>query len=103
MIDQNIMAKQLLIKQSAENIKYTFDFTKRIAAGVTIDSVVITSATSGGDTSDLTITSGSISGRTVTFFIDGGTNAVSYKIDVAVEISTGESLIGSGMLKIINS
>lgn len=103
MSDQ-LTAPQLLYKQPTEKLIFTTDFSARISTGVTISSItsVVGKTVDGETDSSLLITSSQISGKKVLYFIDGGTNAKSYKIEVTILLSTGETLVGTGMLRVID-
>jgi hypothetical protein len=61
---EEVFARELLVKQSNERLKYSMDFTARIETGVTISSIdSITSTTVGNDVSNLIITGETIVGK----------------------------------------
>lgn len=100
MADQ-LTAKELLVKQPDEEIIYTMDFSVRIDEDVTINSVSsVTSELVSGGTSDLTISNAQVVDESVTMLIEGGTHGRTYRVEVAISLSTGEIFIGAGMLKV---
>lgn len=102
MASNEFTAPQIIVKQPGEKRKLSMDFTNWIGTAVTLSSPTITSELIGGDTSDLSITSISVSGKKILFFVEGGTHAKNYNIQVTVTTSEGETLIGDGMLRVIN-
>ena len=97
------IAPNNLCQQASEVRQYTMDFSNLMASDETISS--ITSASSelrGTGTTDLTISSETISGQTVTMWIEGGTKAQSYRIEVIIVTSGSQTLEGDGLLKISN-
>lgn len=96
-------APQLLVKQPGETRKLSMDFSNWVSAtSVTLSSPVVDSDMVGGDTSDLIISTISVSGKKVFFYVSGGTHAKNYNFQVTVTTSDGEILQGDGMLRVIN-
>lgn len=93
-----------LEKQEWEKRQYSIDFSALMSSSETISSISsITSARLGGDgTSDLTISDYSISGNTITFWIEGGTNRYRYKIEGRIITSAGQQLEVDGILRVID-
>lgn len=99
-----ITAREICVKQPNEKIIYTMDFTNRIGTSVTISSIdgITVTDLSGGDSSDVTTDEEQISGKKVLFFIEGGTHAKNYRVEVTITLSNQEILIGGGMLRVLN-
>lgn len=104
MNDDVITAKEVCVKQSGEKIIYTMDFSARIGSGVTISSIDSVSAflLNDEETDDLTIEEEQISGKKVLFFISGGEHAKRYRVEVKINLSNEEILIGGGMLRVLD-
>lgn len=89
----------LIEKKSGEKIAVEMKFDAWMATTDTIASITnVTSEVCSGGTSDLVITANSIDGQSVLFFVAGGTEGLRYKILVTIVSSTGEILIGDGIL-----
>jgi hypothetical protein len=95
-------APQILTKQPGEKRKLSMDFSNWVSSSVTLTNAEVTSELLGGGSSDLTITGVTISGKRVLFFVEGGTQAKSYIIQVEVTTNEGEILQGDGSLRVIN-
>lgn len=95
----SLSASNNITKKSGEKIAITMNFDAWMATGVTILTVEsITSEVCSGETSDLTLTDETISGQSVIFFCDGGTDGIRYKVIITITTSSGETLIGDGTL-----
>lgn len=91
-------------KRAAEVENLTFDFTSKLASGVTISSATTTCTVySGTDATPSAVISGaaSISGSVVTQKVTGGTLGVIYQLLCAATTSTTETLELCGFLAII--
>ncbi len=95
-------APQLITKQPGEKRKVSMDFSNWVNTGTTLSGPTIASELVGGGASDLAISSIVISGKKVVCFIDAGTNAKNYEVKFTVTTSDGETLQGTGMLRVIN-
>ena len=92
-----------LIKQAQETRTYSMDFANLMASAETISSIdLVSSELRGGGTSDLTITSETISGQTVTMIIASGTKSNTYRVEITITTSGLQILQGDGLLKISN-
>jgi len=92
-----------LLKQAGERLTFTMDFANLLASDETITVInSITSELRGGGTSNLVITSGTISGQTITMIISGGTRAKTYRVEVTITSSGGSTIEGDGLLRISN-
>jgi len=97
------IAPQNLIKQSSEILTFVMDFSNVLASDETITTIVsVLSELRGGGTSNLTVSSGTIVGKTVSMVISGGTRAQTYRIEVIITSSGGSTIEGDGLLKISN-
>lgn len=78
------------------------DFSNWLDTGVTILSTSVSSEKVSGETSDLDITNSTISGKKIVFYVNGGSHAISYKITVSIGTSDDQTLIGDGMMRVLN-
>lgn len=94
----SLTSKTVIEKQSGETLNLSMDFTNYVASSdVTLSSPSVSSNPSG-----LTISTPSVSGKSVNFTVSGGTNGINYRLEVTVNVSDSEILIGDGILKIRN-
>jgi len=100
MSSYSVVAPQILTKQPWEKRYYSMDFENLMVSGETISTKVVTSEVLGGGTTDLSITSDIISGQTVEMWIESGTHAKRYRVEVRVTTSLGQKLEGDGILKV---
>ena len=73
-------------QHASEHLKYSFDFSPRLAVGETITSQVVTVSPSGPTTAD------SKSGGIVTVMVSGGTVGVTYNLQVRAVTSAGQEI-----------
>lgn len=92
-------SRTIVYKQSSEKIKSGMDFSNWIDDEITLSSP---SVSFDPDDGTVTVSEVEISGQQVQFFIAGGTNGKTYRFDVSVLTSGGETLIGDGLLKVRN-
>ena len=85
-----------LLKQPAETLNYTMDFTDLLSQGDYLDSIDSVTATPTG----LTLGTPAIDGTNVVFSIAGGTDGVTYLLEVVVDTFDGETLEGDGNLAV---
>lgn len=90
-----LTSKDILCKQPGETIVVSMDFSNWISSSVTISNPDISV-----DITGLTITGEAISGQTVQMTIAGGIDGATYRIQVLVETSDSQILIGDGILKV---
>lgn len=90
-----LTSKDILCKQSGETIVVSMDFSNWIDTAVTLSN-----PSTSVDISGLTITGETVSGQTIQMTIAGGTNGATYRIQVLVETSDSQILIGDGILKV---
>ena len=91
-------------KLAGETRNYAFDFASGLASGETISTKVVTATVySGTDASPSSIVSGaaSSSGSVVTQAITGGVVGVIYELLCTITTSTGQTLLISAALAII--
>lgn len=94
-----VVAKEQLEKQPSEIITYAMDFSELLDANELSTTEALASVTSvTASPSGLTLGSGSISGDRVTFSVSGGTDGTTYRIEVTVTTSTGNTRVADGML-----
>lgn len=97
----SVTAPQFLEKQPGETRAYSMDFSNLMSSNETISSVsTVASELRGGATSDLTISSETISGQTVQMNIAGGTDGNVYRVEVTIITSASQILEGDGMLRV---
>jgi hypothetical protein len=100
-----IEAPELVVKQPSERIYVQMDFSNIVRGSNTITNIQsITSEKRGGDPSDLIIDSEVISsdGKAIEFFISGGTEFYTYKIEIIVHTSNMQILEGDGLLEVMD-
>ena len=98
-------APTILYKQSSETRIYNMDFTNLLGTA-TISSItsVASELRGGGVSTSLTLGSSSIVGssKQVQFSIAGGVHKNTYRIEVVVVTSDGQTLEGDGLLMVTN-
>jgi hypothetical protein len=95
------IAPQNLVKQASEKRQYTMNFANLMSTNETISNIdSVTSELRGGGATDLIITNEAISGQTVTMWIEGGTKAHTYRVEVIITTNGSQILEGDGLLKI---
>ncbi len=97
-MNDQLTAKELLVKQPDEILIFSMDFSARIDDDVSIISVGTTSELVSGGVSDLTITNAQAVGEIITMKIAGGTHSRRYRVEVTIILDSGETIIGAGML-----
>lgn len=97
-----VTATNTLYKQPFDKRQYSMDFSNLMSTGETIEesspAPVVSSEKMNGDATDLTIDTVAVSGQTVTFWVDAGTNHQRYRVEVQIETSGGQKLEGDGIL-----
>ena len=97
------LSPQNLIKQAEERRQFSMDFSNLMASDETITAISsVTSELRGEGTTDLTIDTETISGQTITMWIEGGLKACVYRVEVTITTSGLQTLQGDGLLKISN-
>jgi hypothetical protein len=84
-----------LIKTAGEKFLATMDFSETVGTA-TISSPTVTATPTG-----LTITEITVVDKVVTFYVEGGTAGTSYRFDVQITTSGGDTIVGYGSLKVI--
>jgi len=96
-----VTAPELLVKQPADVRQYTMDFSNLLASNESLESLTsITHTVRGGGVSDLTVNSTSISGNTIAFWISGGTDNTTYRLEILVVTTASQTLEGDGLLSV---
>lgn len=99
-----VTSSTILTKQPGEKRQYSIGFSPLMVTGETIEAddpaPAVISEYIGGGTSDLIITTVQISGQTVTFWIEDGTDKNRYRIEATITTSAGQILEGDAILKI---
>ena len=99
----SVTAAQHLEKQPSEVRTYTMNFGNLMATGETISTIAsVTSELRGGGSSNLVLASETISGQTVTLVISGGTHGRTYRVEIKITTSNGQTLEGDGILKVLD-
>ena len=94
-LDSNIIIE----KRVGETLLCSMDFGSWLSSGETITS--INSVVASGESGTVTISSTSVSGTRVVFFIAGGEAGVRYALTVNITTSLSQILIGEGPLKVV--
>lgn len=94
------MSDVIISKKAAEKLAVGMDFSMWMGDDATITNITSVTVTecAGEVSSDLIITSQTVSGQTVAFFVSGGTAGIRYNIEVIITTSEGEILAGDGTL-----
>lgn len=90
-----LTSKTIIAKKPGEVLNVSMDFSAWLNDGETISSPSVNVEPSG----ELTIDNINIDGDTVEFIVGAG-NIGTYKVNVTVETSDGETLIGTGKLSV---
>ena len=97
----NTSAPQFLVKAPAERRYYSMDFSALMSSTETITEInTITSEKRSGGISDLLIDGTGINGQTVEMYIGGGSNFLTYRVEVQITTSDSNILQGDGLLKV---
>lgn len=100
---ENAVSSTRITKHPDETIIYNISFTDRLTEGTSISSInsVDTLTLSGVSALDLETSGEVIDGDVVKFFVSGGTNYKSYRLEANVETSDDQTLIQAGMLEVL--
>jgi len=93
----SVTAPQLLVKQPGETRQFSMDFSSLLDTGETISGPSVTSTPSG-----LTVGSATVSDSKILFTLASGTHPVRYRIEVTVTSSGGSTLVGDGILRVVD-
>ena len=93
----SVTAPELLVKQPGESRQFSMEFANLLTTGETISDPVVTSTPSG-----LTVGSATVSGSKIVFTLASGTHPVRYRIEVTVTSSGGATLVGDGILRVVD-
>lgn len=92
----SVTSHTVIDKQPGETLNVSMDFSNYVSGSdITLSSPVLTSSPSG-----LTCGSPAVSGQSITFTVSGGTDGQNYRLQVTVDTSDSEVLIGDGILKV---
>ena len=98
-----VTAPEILVKQPSEDRQVTMDFSNLLSTSETISSISsVSHELRGGGVSDLTVyneAKGSDS-TTVTFWVSGGTNNNTYRIEIVVVTNASQTIEGDGLLSV---
>jgi hypothetical protein len=93
----SVTAKQVVIKQPLEVLNLEMDFTNLLDTGETISSPTVTTTPTGLTISSVAVDSTS---KKVEMVASGGTDGVTYRVDVVVTTNASQTLEGDGILKV---
>ena len=93
----SVTAPEMLVKQPGETRQFSMDFSSLLESGETHSSPSVSATPSG-----LTLGSASISGSKVLFTIASGTHQIKYRLEVTVTSSGGATLVGDGVLRVLD-
>jgi len=93
----SVTAPQVLVKQPGETRQFSMDFSSLLDTAETISDPSVTSTPTG-----LTLGSATVSGSKILFNLSSGTHPVRYRIEVTVTSSGGATLVGDGVLRVID-
>jgi hypothetical protein len=97
----SVTAPEVLCKQPTEIRQYTMDFANLMSTSEAISSITsVTAELRGGGVSDLTLSNQAISGQTVTFWIEDGTDGETHRITVIIVTDAGQTLEGDGLISV---
>lgn len=100
----DVTASQRLLKQPAEVRKYAMDFSNVLSSSESIISSgvypQVNSELLDGSSSDLTIYNQVIDGNKIEFWVSGGTDGTSYRIEVSIVTNAEQILEGDGILRV---
>ena len=97
----SVTAPERVVKQPSEVRQYIMTFANILASGETISTIVsVTHEVRGGGTSDLTVYNEVATTNEVSTWISGGTNNVTYRIEITVTTSEGQTLEGDGIISV---
>lgn len=95
---------QVLTKQPAEAVTFTFDFASVIATGgmvASITSIAIANCGAVSSSANATLSNNAMSGRQAQTRVTGGTHGESYKLTCLVVDSTGQTHELDGLVEVI--
>lgn len=98
-----IEAPEIITKQPSEKLYIGMDFASVLNTGEIISSIQSLNVEKrGGRVSDLIIEDEIIDGSIVKFFVSGGTECYTYRVEILILTSDGQLLEGDGILEIID-
>ena len=92
-----LTSKNVIPKQPTEVINVSMDFSEWLGTSITLSSP---SESHIPDDGDLSITSLTVVGQTVVMVLSGGISGTTYRVQISVETSDGQTLVGDGSLKV---
>jgi hypothetical protein len=96
-----VTAPENVVKQPSEVRQYTMDFANTLATGETISTITSVSIElRGGGLSDVTVYNEAVSGDTIVFWVSGGTDGQTHRIEIVVVTNVGQTIEGDGLLSI---
>ncbi len=97
-----VTATEHLVKQSGEVRRYEMKFNALMSTGETFASVSVVTATRerGCGIDDLNVYDVGTDGQSILMWVSGGQHLSVYRVNVKVTTSTGQTLVGDGILEI---
>ena len=92
-----LTSKNVIPKQPTEIINVSMDFSGWLGTGVTLSSPTESHIPNDGD---LSIASLAVVGQTVVMTLSGGVSGTTYRVQITVDTSDGQTLVGDGSLKV---
>ncbi len=97
-----VEAPELVSKQPIDELYLSMDFTN-VLGNNTISAITsVSSRRRGGEVSDLIIDNEVIgqNGKVVEFFVRGGTKFYTYRVEIVINTSNGQTIEGDGLLEV---
>ena len=97
----SVTAPERVVKQPSEVRQYIMQFANILASGETISTIVsVDHEIRGGGTSDLTVENQVNTTNAVSVWISEGTDNTTYRIEIKVTTSSGQTLEGDGLISV---
>lgn len=99
----SVTAPEIIVKQPDEKLQCRMDFTNLLATSETISSISSSSIVlRGGGASTVTLSDTSIvnSSKSIDFWVEGGSDNSRHRIEIKVVTSSGQILVGDGILAV---
>jgi len=97
----SVESTNVLCKHPSDNRRFSFNFEDILETAETISGTpTVTSTANSVNAGALTISSISVVGQTVLFWISGGTDGHKYKLICTIVTSASQTLVGIGKLEV---
>jgi len=99
----SVTAPEILCKQPSEDRQFTMDFSNLLSGTEVINTIgSVSHELRGGGASDLTVYNEvkNSDSTAVLFWVSGGTNNSTYRIEIVVTTSAGQTIEGDGLLSV---